>query len=59
MPSSHKSAAEVQVVPPTKSKPTPPDPIASKLAKLKQLHDQGLLTSEEYARKKADILAKF
>jgi hypothetical protein len=49
---------EVQVV----SQSSPPqidDSVAIKLAQLKQLHDQGLLTAEEFARKKADILAKF
>ena len=49
---------EVQVVPPAASV-QPDDSAASKLTQLKQLHDQGLLTAEEFASKKADILAKF
>ena len=49
---------EVQVVPPPQS-PQADDSIATKLAQLKQLRDQGLLTAEEFASKKAEILAKF
>src|SRR5690554_311719 len=39
------------------SKPLPQQdsPIANKLAQLKQLHEQGLLTDDEYASKKAEI----
>jgi len=32
--------------------------VAEKLTQLKQLHEQGLLTSEEFARKKAEILER-
>jgi hypothetical protein len=32
--------------------------VERKLAQLKKLHEQGLLTAEEFASKKADILAK-
>jgi hypothetical protein len=42
------------------SKPVPADsPISDKLAQLKRLHEDGLLTDEEFSAKKSDILAKF
>ncbi len=47
---------EVQVVtaPLTQADST----VAEKLAQLKQLHEQGLLTDDEFSSKKGDILAK-
>lgn len=47
---------EVQVVtaPPAQGDST----VAEKLAQLKQLHEQGLLTDDEFTSKKSDILAK-
>jgi len=33
--------------------------VAGKLAQLKQMHGEGLLTDDEYAAKKADVLARF
>ncbi|MGV1119442.1 SHOCT domain-containing protein [Xanthomonas translucens] len=48
---------EVQVV--SQPAPEPNESVAAKLTQLKQLHDQGLLTAEEFNSKKADILAKF
>ena len=48
----------VQVAPPAPSQ-KPDDSVAAKLTQLKQLHEQGLLTPEEFAQKKADVLAKF
>lgn len=51
-------APEVQLAPASQS-PEAEDSVATKLAQLKQLHEQGLLTDEEFTNKKADILAKF
>lgn len=52
--------------PATKAKPKPlakkrrdeEDPIIKKLTQLKQLHDEGLLTAEEFAKMKSDVLKK-
>ncbi len=35
------------------------DSVAGKIVQLKQLHNQGLLTTEEFSSKKREILAKF
>ena len=54
---SKKSPPKVAASPRPAQLPTT-DSVAEKLTQLKQLHDQGLLTAEEYARKKSDILAR-
>jgi len=38
--------------------PPPPDDIPSQIAKLATLRDQGILTDEEFANKKADLLSR-
>lgn len=43
---------------PQPSQPAADDSVATKLAQLKQMHEQGLLTAEEYATKKADLLSR-
>lgn len=46
---------------PDSSQPTPGSAdksVADKLAHLKQMHDQGLITAEEFANKKADLLSR-
>lgn len=48
---------EVQVSHPPASV-EPDDSIEGKLVQLKLLHDRGLLTAEEFASKKSEILAK-
>jgi Short C-terminal domain len=49
---------EVQVVLPSQV-PLTDEKVTAKLTQLRQLYDQGLLTAEEFANKKADIMAKF
>lgn len=34
------------------------EPVADKLAQLKQLHDQGLISADEFATKKAELLSR-
>lgn len=41
--------------PPAQADPASKD-VASRLTQLKQLHEQGLLTAEEFAQKKSEIL---
>lgn len=55
-PNGQTKPPEVQVVttPPAQTDST----VAEKLAQLKQLHEQGLLTDDEFTNKKSDILAK-
>lgn len=38
--------------------PSADQSVATKLAQLKQMHEQGLITAEEFAKKKADILSR-
>lgn len=47
------AAAPARELPPQKND------TADKLAQLKAMHEQGLLTDDEYARKKADIIDRF
>lgn len=52
---------EVQTTHPPAPQIPPPtdDSVEVKLTQLKQLHEQGLITSEEFSRKKSEILSKF
>jgi hypothetical protein len=56
--SGKKKPPQAPVAPPTPRAATN-DTVENKLAQLKKMHEQGLLTAEEYAAKKADVLAKF
>ncbi|WON84437.1 MULTISPECIES: SHOCT domain-containing protein [Chromobacterium] len=47
----------VSIAPPTGAQQGS-DALGSKLAQLKQIHEQGLITDEEYAEKKQSILSK-
>lgn len=44
---------------PARELPQQKNDTADKLAQLKAMHEQGLLTDDEYARKKADIIDRF
>lgn len=56
-PKTNTRPPEVRVVS-TPEVAQPDGSLAQKLIQLKQLHDQGLLTEQEFATKKAEILAR-
>ena len=52
------AAAAADPTPAATASPTQPDDIPARLRELAALHDEGILTPEEYETKKADLLSR-